>query len=51
MRDHSVVLLINDTSELDYNFKDTMEGKERITNTKTGLWLHPTIAVTSERVS
>jgi len=45
-----VVLLINDTSELDYNSKDAMEGKERITNTKRGLWLHPTIAVTPERV-
>jgi IS4 transposase len=51
MREHPVVLLINDTSELDYNSKDAMEGKERITNTKTGLWLHPTIAVTPERVT
>jgi len=50
MREHPVVLLINDTSELDYNSKNAMEGKERITNTKTGLWLHPTIAVTPERV-
>ena len=50
MKEHPVVLLINDTSELDYNSKDAMEGKERITNTKTGLWLHPTIAVTPERV-
>lgn len=50
IKEHPVVLLINDTSELDYNSKDAMEGKERITNTKTGLWLHPTIAVTPERV-
>lgn len=50
MKEHCVVLLINDTSELDYNSKDAMEGKERITNTKTGIWLHPTIAVTPERV-
>jgi hypothetical protein len=50
IKEHPVVLLINDTSELDYNSKDAMEGKERITNTKKGLWLHPTIAVTPERV-
>jgi hypothetical protein len=50
MKEHPVVLLINDTSELDYNSKEAMEQKERITNTKTGLWLHPTIAVTPERV-
>jgi len=50
MKAHPVVLLPNDTSELDYNSKDAMKGKERITNTKKGLWLHPTIAVTPERV-
>jgi len=50
IKEYPVVLLPNDTSELDYNSKDAMEGKERITNTKTGLWLHPTIAVTPERV-
>src|SRR3989338_6521683 len=40
IKEYPVVLLPNDTSELDYNSKDAMEGKERITNTKTGLWLH-----------
>ncbi len=50
MREHPVVLLLNDTTELDYNSKDAMTGKQRITNTKQGLWLHPTIAVTPERV-
>jgi transposase-like protein/transposase Tn5 family protein len=50
MKECPIVLLPNDTSELDYNSKDAMEGKERITNTKTGLWLHPTIAITPERV-
>ncbi len=50
MKECPVVLLPNDTSELDYNSKEAMEGKERLTNTKTGLWLHPTIAVTPDRV-
>jgi IS4 transposase len=50
IKEYRVVLLPNDTSELDYNAKEAMEGKERITNTKKGLWLHPTIAVTPERV-
>ncbi len=50
MKEYPVVLLPNDTSELDYNSKEAMEGKERITNTKKGLWLHPTVAVTPERV-
>lgn len=50
IKEYPVVLLPNDTSELDYNGKEAMEGKERITNTKKGLWLHPTIAVTPERV-
>jgi IS4 transposase len=50
MKEYPVVLLPNDTSELDYNSKDAMQGKERVTNTKKGLWLHPTIAVTPERV-
>lgn len=50
IKEHPIVLLPNDTSELDYNAKESMQGKERITNTKKGLWLHPTIAVTPERV-
>ncbi len=50
IKEYPIVLLPNDTSELDYNAKEAMEGKERITNTKKGLWLHPTIAVTPERV-
>ncbi len=37
MKEHPVVLLINDTSELDYNSKNAMEGKERIMQTRTGL--------------
>lgn len=47
----SVVLLPSDTSELDYTTKKAMTGKERITNKKTGLWLHATIAVTPERLT
>jgi hypothetical protein len=49
MKEYPVVLLPNDTSEIDYNLKNSMEGRERITNTKKGLWLHSTIAVTPER--
>jgi IS4 transposase len=50
IKEYPVVLLPTDTSELDYNSKDAMDGRERITNTKKGLWLHPTIAVTPERL-
>ena len=50
MKEHPVVLLVNDTSELDYNSKDAMKGKERIMQRRTGLWLHPTIAVTPQRL-
>ncbi len=50
IKEYPVVLMPNDTSELDYNSKEAMEGRERITNTKKGFWLHPTIAVTPERL-
>lgn len=50
MKEYPVVLMPSDTSELDYNSKDAMDGRERVTNTKKGLWLHPTIAVTPDRV-
>jgi Transposase DNA-binding/Transposase Tn5 dimerisation domain len=48
--EYPVVLLLSDTSELDYTSKEAMHGRERVTNTKQGLWLHPTIAVTPERL-
>lgn len=51
IQEYPVVLLPSDTSELDYTTKKTMVGKERITNKKTGLWLHATTAVTPERLT
>jgi Transposase DNA-binding/Transposase Tn5 dimerisation domain len=51
IKEYPVVLLPSDTSELDYTTKKAMVGKERITNKKSGLWLHATIAVTPERLT
>jgi hypothetical protein len=51
IREYPIVLLPSDTSELDYTTKKAMAGKERITNKKTGLWLHATTAVTPERLT
>ena len=45
-----VVLLPSDTTEIDYTSKASMVGKERLSNKKEGLWLHPTIAVTPQRL-
>ena len=45
------MLLLSDTSEIDYTTKKAMKGKERLSNKKHGLWLHSTIAVTPERLS
>ena len=50
IKEYPTVLLMTDTSEIDYTTKEAMEGKERLSNTKTGLWLHPTLAVTPERL-
>lgn len=51
IREYPVVLLPSDTSELDYTTKKAMVGKERVTNKKSGLWLHATTAVTPERLT
>ena len=51
IREFPIVLLPCDTTELDYTNKAAMKGKERITNQKEGLWLHPTLAVTPDRLS
>ena len=51
IREFPVVLLPCDTTELDYTTKTAMKGKERVTNQKEGLWLHPTLAVTPDRLS
>lgn len=51
IKEYPVVLLPSDTSEIDYTTKTTMQGKERLSNKKQGIWLHPTIAVTPERLN
>ena len=51
IKEYPVVLLLSDTSEIDYTTKKAMKGKERLSNKKQGLWLHSTIAVTPERLS
>jgi hypothetical protein len=51
IKDHAVVLLPSDTTEIDYSSKVAMKGKERLTNTKSGIWLHSTIAVTPNRLT
>ena len=51
IQEYSVVLLISDTTEIDYTNKKAMKGKERLSNKKQGLWLHATTAVTPERLT
>lgn len=51
VKEYPVVLFLSDTSELDYTSKESMEDRIRITNTKKGLWLHSTIAVTPDRLT
>ena len=50
IREFPIVLLPSDTTEIDYTSKTAMKGKERLSNQKEGLWLHPTIAVTPQRL-
>lgn len=49
--EYPVVLLASDTSELDYTSKKKMKNKERLSNTKSGIWLHATIATTPKRLN
>ena len=51
IREHPVVLCVNDTSSLNYTSKSSMEGKGSIGKNIDGLWIHPTIAVTPERLN
>lgn len=51
IREHTVVLLLSDTTDINYTTKEAMTGKERLDNKQNGLWLHPTIAVTPERLT
>jgi hypothetical protein len=45
-----VVLFPSDTTEIDFTSKNSMVDRQRLTNTKQGIWLHSTIAVTPERL-
>lgn len=51
IKEYPVVLLPSDTTEIDYTSKKAMKGKERLSNKKSGLWLHSTIAITPERLN
>ena len=51
MAEHRQVLCIQDTTELDYTGKSDIEGLGPLNyETRRGLYLHPTIAVTPERL-
>ena len=52
VREHPRVLCIEDTSELDYTAKGDIRGLGPLNyETRRGLYLHPTLAVTPDRVS
>ena len=51
IKEYPVVLLLSDTTDANYTTKTVMEGKERLDNKQTGLWIHSTIAVTPERLT
>ncbi len=51
IKEYPVVLLPSDTTDINYTTKKVMEGKERLANKQNGIWLHPTIAVTPERLT
>ena len=51
LREHPRVLCIQDTSELDYTGKTDIQGLGPLNyETRQGLYLHPTLAVTPERL-
>ena len=51
MREHPVVLCIQDTTELDYTGKNDIKGLGPLNyETRRGLYLHPTLAVTPGRL-
>lgn len=51
MRQHAVVLCIEDTTEIDYSSKKETKGLGPLTyESRQGLLLHPTLAVTPDRV-
>lgn len=48
---HPVILCLNDTSSINYTSKVSMKEKGSIGKNIDGLWIHPTIAVTPERLN
>lgn len=50
IREYPVVLFLSDTTDINYTSKLAMSGKERLSNKQNGIWLHPTIAVTPEKL-
>jgi hypothetical protein len=51
IKEYPVVLLASDTTDINYTTKMAMKGKERLSNKQSGIWLHPTIAITPERLT
>lgn len=52
MREHERVLCLQDTTEVDYTGKNDIQGLGPLNyETRRGLYLHPTLAVTPERVT
>ncbi|MFB1495581.1 MULTISPECIES: transposase DNA-binding-containing protein [unclassified Thiocapsa] len=52
MREHPRVLCIEDTSEFDYTGKNDIQGPGPLNDeTRRGLYLHPTLAVTPDRLA
>lgn len=51
IKEYPLVLLANDTSALDYTSKVSIEGKGRLSNSLEGIFVHPLIAITPERLN
>jgi IS4 transposase len=51
IQEHPIVLCLNDTTSMNYTSKVSMKEKGSIGKNIDGLWLHPIIAVTPERVN
>jgi hypothetical protein len=51
IKQNSTILCIADTTSVNYTSKKSMNGKGSIGTNVDGLWIHPTIAVTPERLN
>lgn len=51
INEYPVVLFLNDTTSINYTSKVSMEGKGTIGKNVDGLWCHPTMAVTPQRLN